>query len=103
MKTAIAMPREQITKFCQHWQITELALFGSVLRDDFHADSDIDILVAFDATANWGLLDHAKMQEELGDIFSRPVDLISKRAIERSSNWIRRQEILATAKTIYVK
>ena len=90
MKTSIALPIDQITKFCQHWQIIELSLFGSILRDDFHEDSDIDILVAFAPTANWGLLDHAQMQEELEALLSRPVDLISKRAIERSSNWIRR-------------
>jgi uncharacterized protein len=87
MKTAIGMPSEQITKFCQHWQISELALFGSVLRDDFNANSDIDILVAFDATANWGLLDHAKMQEELGDIFSRPVDLISNLYYQKNKRY----------------
>ena len=103
MKTEIALPIDQITKFCQHWQIIELSLFGSILRDDFHEDSDIDILVVFAPTANWGLLDHAQMQEELEALLSRRVDLISKRAIERSSNWIRRQEILSTAQTIYVK
>ncbi|MEG3911509.1 nucleotidyltransferase domain-containing protein [Microcoleus sp. w2-18bC1] len=81
----------------------ELSLFGSVLHDNFHADNDIDILIAFAPTANWGLLDRAQMQEELEAVLSRPVDLMSKRAIERSSNWIRRQEILSTAKTIYVK
>ncbi|WP_366049363.1 nucleotidyltransferase family protein [Microcoleus sp. PH2017_11_PCY_U_A] len=81
MKTAIALPIDQITKLCQHWQIIELSLFGSILRDDFHAESDIDILVAFAPTANWGLLDHAQMQEELEAILSKPVDLISKRAI----------------------
>jgi predicted nucleotidyltransferase len=90
MKTAIALPIDQINKFCQQWQIIELSLFGSILRDDFHADSDIDILVAFAPTADWSLLDHAQMQEELEALLSRRVDLISKRAIERSSNWIRR-------------
>jgi uncharacterized protein len=107
MKTAIALPInlpiDQIAKFCQHWQIIELSLFGSILRDDFHPGSDIDILVAFAPTANWGLLEHAQMQEELEILVNRQVDLISKRAIERSSNWIRRQEILSTAQTIYVK
>jgi predicted nucleotidyltransferase len=60
------------------------------LRDDFHAESDIDILVAFPPTANWGLLDRAQMQEELEAVLSRRVDLISKRAIDRTSNPIRR-------------
>ncbi|MEG3844567.1 nucleotidyltransferase domain-containing protein [Microcoleus sp. herbarium14] len=86
MKTPIALPIDQITKLCQHWQIIELSLFGSILRDDFHAESDIDILVAFAPTANWGLFDHAQMQEELETLLSRPVALISKRVIDRSSN-----------------
>ena len=103
MKTDLALPIDQITKFCQHWQIIKLSLFGSILRDDFHADSDIYILVAFDPTANRGLLDRAQMQEELEALLSRRIDLISKRAIDRSSNSIRRQEILSTAQTIYVK
>ncbi|WP_333295027.1 MULTISPECIES: nucleotidyltransferase domain-containing protein [unclassified Microcoleus] len=72
-------------------------------NDDFHAHSEIDTLVTFAPTANWGLLDRAQMQEELEALLSRRVDLISKRAIDRSSNWIRRQEILSTAQTIYVK
>ena len=100
MVKPIALPIDHITKFCQQWQIIELSLFGSILHDDFHADSDIDILVAFAPTANWGLLDRAQMQEELEAILSKPVDLISKRAIDRSSNWIRRPEILFTAQTI---
>jgi uncharacterized protein len=103
MKTAIALPIAPIIEFCQHWQIIELSLFGSILRDDFHSDSDIDLLAAFAPTANWGLLEHAQMQQELETLLGRPVDLISKRAIERSSNWIRRQEILSTAQTIYVQ
>ena len=84
MKTDLALPIDEINKFCQQWQIIELSLFGSILRDDFHADSDIDILVAFAPTANWGLLDRAQMQEELEAVLSRRVDLISKRAIDRS-------------------
>lgn len=89
MVKPIALPIDQITKFCQQWQIIELSLFGSILRDDFHADSDIDILVAFAPTANWGLLARAQMQQKLEAILSKPVDLISKRAIDRSSNPIR--------------
>ena len=60
----------------------------------------IDILGAFAPTANWGLLDRAQMQEELEAVLNRRVDLISKRAIDRSSNPIRRPEILSTAQTI---
>jgi predicted nucleotidyltransferase len=103
IQSALPLPEAKIRSFCERWQIVELSLFGSVLRNDFHADSDIDILVAFAPTANWGLFDHAQMQQDLETLLDRKVDLISKRAIERSSNWIRRQEILSTARAIYVK
>jgi predicted nucleotidyltransferase len=91
IQSILPLPEQKISSFCQRWQITEFALFGSILRSDFRPDSDIDILVAFAPTANWSLLDHAKMEQELEAMLGRKVDLISKRAIERSSNWIRRQ------------
>ncbi len=94
--------KDQITAFCRRWQITELAFFGSVLRDDFRPDSDLDVLVSFAPDANWGLLDQVKMQQELELIVGRAVDLVSRRAIESSANWIRRQEILHTAQPFYV-
>jgi predicted nucleotidyltransferase len=65
----------QISEFCQRWQITELALFGSVLRDDFRPDSDIDCLVKFSDDAHWTLLHIGKMEDELKTIFQRDVDL----------------------------
>ena len=85
------------------WNVSELALFGSVLRSDFRSDSDIDMLISFSSSADWSLFDHVKMQQELENILGRQVDLVSKRAIERSHNWIRRREILETAKVIYAK
>ncbi|MEO1124986.1 MAG: nucleotidyltransferase family protein [Cyanobacteria bacterium J06635_15] len=91
-----------LTDFCQSWQITELAVFGSVLRNDFTDTSDVDFLVTFSPKAQWGLFDHAQMQQELEAILNRKVDLVSKRAIERSQNWIRRHNILSTAKVIHV-
>jgi len=99
--TNINLPMPQICEFCQHWQITEFALFGSVLREDFRPDSDIDCLINFIDNAPWSLLDIVQMNQELEHIFSRKVDLLTKPAIERSQNWIRRREILSTAKTIY--
>ncbi len=91
----------EITDFCKRWKIRELALFGSALRDDFRSDSDLDILVTFAPDADWGLLDHIQMQLELQRVFQREVDLISKRALERSTNWVRREEILRTAQILY--
>jgi len=93
----------EITKFCQRWKICELALFGSALRDDFGPDSDLDILVTFAADAEWGLFDHVKMQQELQALLQRNVDLISKRALVRSQNWLRRQEILNTAQVLFAE
>jgi predicted nucleotidyltransferase len=99
----IQLPEAKISNFCERWKISELALFGSVLRNDFRPDSDLDVLVTFSFDADWSLFDHVQMQQELAKILERKVDLVSKRAIERSQNWIRRREILETAKIIYVK
>jgi uncharacterized protein len=93
---------EQLVEFCQRWQVAELALFGSVLRDDFHPDSDIDMLVTYKQTAKRGLFEKMHMQEEIQSLLHRDVDLVSKKAIERSQNWMRRKNILGSAEVIYV-
>lgn len=95
--------QESLNQFCRRWAIKELALFGSILREDFGAESDIDVLVTFSPEANWGLLDHVQMELELADLLGRDVDLLTRRAVERSQNPIRRNEILATAQTIYAQ
>jgi len=92
---------EIIAGFCRKWRITELALFGSVLRDDFRPDSDIDVLVRFERPVLWGLFDLAHMEEELAGIFGRNVDLIDRLAVEKSPNYIRRRAILGSAQTVY--
>jgi uncharacterized protein len=98
---AIELPMDAIAAFCDRWQIIEFALFGSVLRDDFRADSDIDVLVEFSADAQRGLTETLQMHDELEVIFDREVDLIVKSAIARSQNWLRRSNILESAQTIY--
>lgn len=95
------LPITEIAKFCQRWKIQELALFGSVLRDDFNSDSDVDLLITFSAEADWGLLDHVKMQQELQALLHRNIDLVTKRAVECSPNWLRRNEILKTAQILF--
>ena len=100
---AATIPLNKIAEFCQRWQVRELALFGSALRDDFGLDSDVDMLVAFAANAEWGLFEHVQMQQELETLLQRSVDLISRRALERSQNWLRRREILDTAQTLFSK
>ncbi|MCZ8050066.1 MAG: nucleotidyltransferase family protein [Microcystis aeruginosa K13-05] len=92
---------EQIKGFCQKWQVTELALFGSVLREDFRSDSDIDILITFSPTAKRGLTETLQMRDELQAIFDRKVDLIVKASLKRSDNWLRCNNILESAQIIY--
>ena len=99
--SVIDLPIDVIKPFCQKWQITEFSLFGSVLRDDFRPDSDLDVLVSFFPHAPWTILDLVTMQQELQQIVNRDVDLIEKRVIEKSQNWIRRNEILDTAQVLY--
>jgi predicted nucleotidyltransferase len=100
-KTRITVPRKKLAEFCRHWKISELALFGSVLRDDFRPSSDIDVLVSFSPKAKISLFDLVRMQNELKEIFGREVDLVERRAIEKSENYIRRKSILSNTKVIY--
>jgi uncharacterized protein len=95
------LPHEQIAEFCRKWNVTEFALFGSVLRDDFRPDSDVDVLVTWAPEARISLFDYTPMREELEAMFGRRVDLISKEGIEQSRNWIRKKEILGSARVIY--
>jgi hypothetical protein len=98
MKVKINIDEEAIADFCKRWKITECALFGSVLRDDFAPDSDIDVLVSFDSSAHWSLFDLVEMREELKKFFGREVDLIEKDGLR---NPFRRHEILTTRQIIY--
>lgn len=97
----IQLPMEEIRAFCDRWQIQEFALFGSVLRHDFRPDSDIDVLYVFDHNAKRTLFDLVDMKEELERMFGRKVDLVSRHGIEASRNYLRKQEILSNAITIY--
>src|SRR5436305_15313724 len=94
-------PADRIADFCRRWKIRELSLFGSVLRDDFGPASDIDLLAQFAPEADWSLFDHARMERELVEVLGREVDLVNRSEVERSPNWIRRREILGTARTLY--
>jgi len=97
----IKIDQANLSQFCERWGISALALFGSVLRDDFSASSDIDVLVSFRAAAHPTLFDFVRMREELTRLFHRQVDLVSRRGIERSSNYLRRSEILSKAQPFY--
>jgi len=93
------IPDEIIEGFCRKWKIKELALFGSVLRGDFRADSDIDVLATFASDAKWSVFDHARMREELSTLLGREADVVETTGLR---NPFRRQEILATRRIIYV-
>ena len=97
-KKKFRIPRKKIAEFCKRWSINEFALFGSVLRDDFRPDSDIDVLVSIDPKAHIGLFEIALMKIELEKMFHRPVDLIEKEGLR---NPYRRSEILNTAQVVY--
>ena len=94
----INLPMDKISEFCQRWQITEFALFGSVLRDDFRPDSDIDVLIKFATEASH---DRESMSRELESLFNRKVHLVYRRVIERDSNYLLRKSILGSAQVIY--
>jgi len=93
----IDLPAEQIAAFCQKWKIDEFSVFGSVLRDDFRPDSDIDLLVSFEPGVTWGmkLFD---MRREIEQLLGRRVDLVTKKAL---TNPFRRREILTTRRVVY--
>ena len=94
----IAIPQQEIIVFCMRWKVVEFALFGSVLRDDFSLQSDVDVLVTFALAAEISLFDMAQMQIELQDIFKRPVDILERDALR---NPYRKREILNTAQVVY--
>ena len=100
MTIAVTPNPSAIGTFCKKWKVRELDLFGSVLREDFTDTSDVDVLVDFQPDAHWGLA-FVDMKEELEAIFGRRVDLLTKRAVERSTNPIRKHAILDHLERIY--
>lgn len=99
--TTLRLPTPEIISFCEQWKVAEMSLFGSVLREDFGPNSDVDILATFAPDATWTLMDMVDATDQLEAILGRPVDLVTRPAIERSQNWIRRAEILGSAEQIY--
>ena len=97
----LSVSKETIEKFCKKWKITEFALFGSVLREDFRPDSDVDVLVTFSPDSDWGIEHLLDMKEELEALFGRAVDLVEKRLVEESRNYIRRKHILSHMEAVY--
>ena len=94
----IEIPMEKIRAFCEKWKVVEFSLFGSVLRDDFRSDSDIDVLLSFEENSTWGLYDLVDMKDELQAIFGRKVDLVEKEAIR---NPYRRRAMFTEQEVLY--
>ncbi len=102
MSPHIKLDMDKIKEFCERWKITEFALFGSVLRDDFRPDSDVDVLVTFAPDSKISLFDLGDIEDELEAIIGRKVDLVDRRGVEQSHNYIRRKHILSNSETLYV-
>ena len=100
MKAKIEISRDEIAAFCQRNGIKRLALFGSVLRDDFTSESDVDVIVEFEQGKTPGL-EFITMQDELSEICGRKVDLHTFRGVESNPNWLLRNEILNSAEAVY--
>ena len=94
----IDIPITEIEAFCERHKIRKLSLFGSILRDDFRANSDIDVLVEFERDAHTGL-NFITMQDELAEMLGRPVDLATPAML----NTRIRAKILASAQTVCIK
>ena len=101
LASLLDVPMNAIEAFCDRWQVKELALFGSVLRDDFGPDSDIDVLIRFKSERTPGLLRIFGMERELAELLDHRVDLVNRAAIEKSRNYIRREAILESAQVVY--
>ena len=97
----IPIPYDEVAAFCRKWSITELALFGSVLRDDFTPESDVDVLARFGPDAERSFGAFMRAQDELAAMLGRKVDLVSWQAAEESRNYYRRKAVLDSAQVIY--
>jgi predicted nucleotidyltransferase len=102
MKSHIPLDQDRIADFCRRHRIERLAFLGSVLRDDFRPESDVDVLVTFARDASCSLFEMVHLEEELGAILGRKVDLIEREAVEQSENYIRRRSILESEEPVYV-
>lgn len=94
----LTVPRDRIADLCRRWRVAELSFFGSVMRDDFRPDSDVDVLVTFEPDAEWSLLDVVTMKQELESLLGRRVDLVEEAALR---NPFRRSAIQQSKHQVY--
>ncbi len=96
---ALKLPRKDLAAFCKRHGIRALSLFGSATRADFTADSDVDVLLEFEADTHYSLFDMVDLKEELAHIFGRPVDVTTP---EIFRNPYRREAIMKDLERVYV-
>jgi predicted nucleotidyltransferase len=97
----LGVSAEQIADFCRRWKIVRFELFGSVLRDDFDAQSDIDVLITFAEGVIRTFSEDLDMETEFAALVGRNVDLVERGLVEKSRNYIRRKRILKSARVLY--
>jgi len=97
MDLGVQIDMERIAEFCRKWNVEQLSLFGSVLRDDCRPDSDVDVLVRFSPDAHIGLIGFSRMEDELSELLSRKVDLVTVAGLKE----LIRDSILAEAEIVY--
>ena len=98
LRGRLGISDDQIASFCQRWMVAEMALFGSVLRDDFRPESDVDVLVDFAPEATWSLFDISRMRLELSSLLGHEADLVQVAGLR---NPFRRRAILSSREVIY--
>ena len=102
MSIHIDVPKDKVAEFCCRNHIRSLAFFGSVLRGDFGPDSDVDVVVEFEPGQEPGLMELVGMQDELSEILGRKTDVVERKAVEKSENYIRRRHVLQSLEMVYV-
>lgn len=100
MAPRLELDAAEVRASCARGKVAELAVFGSVSRDDFGLDSELDVLVSPEKGVTWSLMDLGTMREDLVELSGRPVDLMVRRAVEESPNWIRRKADLKTQSAV---
>lgn len=101
VRHGIELDSAAIREFCRRWRIKELAVFGSVLRDDFRPGSDVDFLADFQEDSAWDLSELGEMRDELSAIVGHPVDLLTRLALDSSRNWLFRKIVRSSVETVY--
>jgi uncharacterized protein len=101
IRGGIELDSQLVREFCHRWKIVEFSVFGSILREDFRPDSDVDVLVEYEKDAEWSLFDVMQMRDELGEILGRNVDLLDRAGVETSQNRFLKREVLSTLERVH--